>query len=236
MSRTNQRSIVARSIVAAALLAAGLVAACSDSGDPVTPTRSPKTVTVSSAAGNGRVASSDGKLDCRIVNGATSGPTCSAMFDSGSVTTLTATADADHEFIAWVGDCSGSTACRLTVTWDATVSPRFAPLQGTVSLALTTPNADDGALIFTVAGPSILGVTPATGLELIESRATASGVTTSTILVRGNLASGTIGTLTVRGVNVDSPYTTQVREAAARQSGNYAQRSDLSQYRVAVQK
>ena len=87
-----------------------------------------------------------------------------------------------------------------------------------------------------VSGPSILGVTPAAGVELAESRATANGVTTSTILVRGNLATGVIGTLSVRGVNVDRPYTTQIREAAARASGNYVQRADLSQYRVTVQK
>jgi hypothetical protein len=106
----------------------------------------------------------------------------------------------------------------------------------TVSLALATPNADDGALLFTVSGPSILGVTPAAGVELAESRATANGATTSTIVVRGNLASGVIATMTVRGAHADSPYTVQIREAAARASGNYAQRSDLSQYRVTVQK
>jgi hypothetical protein len=50
------------------------------------------------------------------------------------------------------------------------------------------------------------------------------------------LASGVVGTLNVRGVDVDSPYTTQIREAAARASGNYIQHADLSQYRVTVQK
>lgn len=219
-----------------ALLAIALSAGCSDSNDPVTPTRSPKTVAISGAAGNGRVTSSDAKLDCRIVNGATTGPTCSASFDSGSVATLTATADADQEFVAWSGDCTGATACQLSVTRDATVSPRFAALQGTVSLTLSTPNADDGGVMFTVSGPSIFGITPAPGIELAESRATANGVTTATILVRGNLASGVVGTLNVRGVHVDSPYTTQIREAAARASGNYIQRADLSQYRVTVQK
>ena len=221
--------------IAAALLAVALAAGCGGSDDPVDPTRSTKTVTISGALGSGRVTSSDAKIDCRIANGVTSGPTCTAAFDSGSTTTLAATADTDQEFVAWSGDCTGAT-CQLSVTRDVTASPRFAALQATLSLTLATPNADDGAILFTVSGPSILGVTPAAGVELVESRATANGSTTSTILVRGHLANGAIGTLAVRGVNVDSPYTVQVREAAARASGNYAQRSDLAQYRVAVQK
>ena len=225
-----------RTRIGAAVLAVAFAAGCGDSDDPVNPNRPTKTIAISGAVGSGRVASSDGKIDCRVVNGATSGPTCSAAFDSGSVATLTATADTDQEFVAWAGDCSGATACQLTVTRDATVSPRFAALQATVSVTLATPNADDGAVLFTVSGPSILGVTPASGMELVESRATANGATTATILVRGNLVSGVIGTLTVRGVHVDSPYTTLVYEAAARASGNYAQRADRSQYRVTVRK
>ena len=126
-------------------------------------------------------------------------------------------------------------AAALAAGCSDTEDPISTAPEATLSLALATPNADDGALLFTVSGPSILGVTPTAGMELVESRVTANGSTTSTILVRGNLTNGTIGTLTVRGVNADSPYTTQVREAAARASGNYLQRADLSQYRVTVQ-
>ena len=228
--------IIRSTAIMGPLLAVMLAAGCGHSDGPVTPTRSTKTIAIAGATGNGRVTSGDGKIDCRIASGVTSGPTCSAAVDSGSAVTLTASAEPDQEFVAWGGDCSGSVACQLNVTRDATVSPRFATLQATMSLTLTTPNADDGAVIVTVAGPSIFGITPAAGVELAESRATANGVTTATILVRGNLASSVVATLTVRGAHLDSPYTTQVREAAARQSGNYAQRSDLSQYRVTVQK
>ena len=220
--------------VAAVLIAAFIVVSCSDADDPVTPAAK-KTVTISGAAGNGRVVSSDGKLDCRIVNGATSGPTCSAAFDSASVATLTASADVEHEFVAWSGDCTGVT-CQLIVTRDVTVSPRFTTLRGTLSLSLTTPNADDGAIVFTVSGPTIIDLTPAAGLEVAETRVTELGKVTSTVLVRGNLSSGVIGHLTVRGLDVDSPYAIEVREAAARASGGYVQRTNLGAYRLQAQK
>jgi hypothetical protein len=149
--------------------------------------------------------------------------------------TLTATAETDQEFVAWSGDCTGTT-CQLNVTKDVTASPRFAAVAVSLNVSLATPNADDGAIVFTISGPSINGFTPAAGVELVESRVTASGTTTSTVLARGTLATGVIGTVSVRGVNADGPYTAQVREVAARASGMYAQRTDLSQYRITVQK
>ena len=216
------------------LVGAAFVYACSDSDQP-TPPRATKTLTISGAVGSGRVTSTGNRIDCLIANGVASG-TCSAAFDSGSVTSLTATAGPDQEFVAWGGDCTGSAACTVTLTRDATASPQFAANRATLSMTLTTPNADDGGVVFTVSGPSILSVTPAVGVDLLETRTTSGGTTTSTILARGTLANGALGTLSVRGVNVDSPYTVEVKEAAARASGGYVQRTSLSGYRVHIQK
>ena len=226
--------IPARLTLAALVLAVGL-ASCSDDDSPVNPQRSTKTLTITGAVGSGRITSSDGKIDCRVANGATAGPTCSVTIDSGTVTTLTAVADAGQEFIAWSGDCTGAT-CQLTVTRDMSASPRFSAAQGTLTIDLVTPNADDGAIVFTITGPSILGVAASTGIELLESRASANGSTTSTLVARGNLISAPIGQLTVRGVDVDAAYTAQVLQVAGRASAGYKQRSDVSGYRVTVRK
>ena len=223
-----------RLTLAVLVLAAGL-AGCSDDDSPVNPQRPTKTVAITGASGSGRVTSSDGKIDCRVANGATTGPTCSTAIDSGTVTTLTAVADAGQEFVAWSGDCTGAN-CQLTVTRDMSASPRFTAAQSTLTIDLVTPNADDGAIVFSITGPSILGVSASAGIELLESRASSGGSTTSTIVARGNLISAAIGQLTVRGADVDAAYTTQVREVAGRASAGYSQRSDLSAYRVTIRK
>jgi hypothetical protein len=149
--------------------------------------------------------------------------------------TLTAVADAGQEFIAWSGDCTGTT-CQLSVMRDMSASPRFAVAQGALTIDLVAPSADDGAVMFTLSGPSIVGVTPPVGVELLESRVSASGSTTSNIVVCGNLISAAIATLTVRGADVDAACTVKINEVAGRASAGYKQRSDLSGYRITVHK
>ena len=115
----------------------------------------------------------------------------------------------------------------------ASLPPSPTPADATLTLMLMTPNAGDEAMLFTVAGPSILGVTARSGLEMTETgTSTANGQTTRTMLVRGDLTSGPIGSLTVRGVDAGGAYTTEVRQVAAGASGGYALRADLSAYRL----
>jgi hypothetical protein len=106
------------------------------------------------------------------------------------------------------------------------------PREATLTLTLTTPNAGDGGILFTVSGPSILGVTARSGLEMTQRTATDNGLTTSTVLVRGDLTSGPIGSITVRGADARGAYTTQVQQVAAGASGGYAQRTDVAAYRL----
>ena len=125
--------------------------------------------------------------------------------------------------------CGGREASSLT--------PTQSPAEATLTINLTTPNAGDGAILFTVAGPSILGVTARPGLEMTETGSSnENGRMTSTILVRGDLTSGPIGSLTVRGVDAGAAYTTEVRQVAAGASGGYAQRADLTAYRLATRR
>ena len=126
--------------------------------------------------------------------------------------------------MATVGACGGGESPSET--------PTPTPAEVTLTLTLTTPNAGDGGIVFTVSGPSILGVTARSGLEMTERTTTDNGLTTSTVLVRGDLTSGPIGSITVRGADARAAYTTAVQQVAAGAGGGYAQRADLTAYQL----
>ena len=126
--------------------------------------------------------------------------------------------------MATVGACGGNDSPSET--------PTPTPTEVTLTLTLTTPNVGDGGIVFTVSGPSILGVTARSGLEMTERTTADNGLTTSTVLVRGDLTSGPIGSITVRGSDARAAYTTAVRQVAAGASGGYAQRADLTAYQL----
>lgn len=131
--------------------------------------------------------------------------------------------------VGTVAGCGGREAASPT--------PTQSPADVSLTITLMTPNAGDGAMLFTVTGPSILGVTARPGLEMTESSSsTVNGQTTSTILVRGDLTSGPIGSLTVRGADAGAAYTMEVRQVAAGASGGYALRADLTAYRLAMRR
>lgn len=90
-----------------------------------------------------------------------------------------------------------------------------APRQGTLNLRLTTPNADDGAILFTVHGPPIDTVLAAnTGLRLFTRRADDSTLVGALV---GGVASGTVVTLKVGDAN-GAAYTAGVTQVADRNS------------------
>ncbi len=53
------------------------------------------------------------------------GNTCIGDFDDGTVVTLTATAEGNSVFVGWGGDCSGTTACTITMNSDKNVTATF---------------------------------------------------------------------------------------------------------------
>ncbi len=71
---------------------------------------------VKTGAGSGTVTSSPSGINC--------GVTCAASFDTGTVVTLTATADATSVFAGWGGDCAGMT-CVVTLGVDRNVTAQF---------------------------------------------------------------------------------------------------------------
>lgn len=105
-----------------------------------------------------------------------------------------------------------------------------------VTIDLRTPNADDGAVLFDVVGPGILSVRSYPGLQIDQDQSTTNGVTTATVAIRGNLTSGTIGEFSVPRANIDAAYTVRLRHVAARASGGYADRTDLTAYRLSIRR
>jgi hypothetical protein len=118
----------------------------------------------------------------------------------------------------------------------AVTPPPMLPTDVSLTIALTTPNDNDGAVLVTITGPSVLGVVARPGLEVDESQVTSNGSTTSTIIFRGDLTSGPIGEIRVRGADAGAAYATQIRQVAAGSRGGYALRPDVSAYRLTVQR
>lgn len=83
----------------------------------ITVTAAPVFPLTVSTTGAGTVTSNPAGINC--------GATCSANFDSGSSVTLTAVATAGNTFSGWGGDCSGLTACVVTMSAARNVSANF---------------------------------------------------------------------------------------------------------------
>jgi hypothetical protein len=102
----------------------------------------------------------------------------------------------------------------------------------TLLLDFRTPATDDGSAIITIAGPPFTDLTPTSGVQMAQRTRTSDGKTV--LLLRGNLTSGTVANVSVSGLDAQKPFTAVVEQVAARQSGNYAQRSNLSGYSVSI--
>ena len=104
------------------------------------------------------------------------------------------------------------------------------PVAGPLRVVVTSPNTDDGAVMFQVTGVVDSVVVPA-GLTLYQS---VPGPNVLRVIVTGNISSGSnLLTLYVADVSKASSITTQVMQVAARTT--YAQRP-AGAYSLTVQK
>ena len=107
-------------------------------------------------------------------------------------------------------------------------TPPPAPVQGWLNLQLTTPNSDDGGIVFTVAGGPIDSVR-----FVHEGFSSAVSDSIWSFLATGELSNGAIAQLLVPNVNKPSIYRPEIQQVAALVT--YEQR-DLAGYRLQVVK
>ena len=98
------------------------------------------------------------------------------------------------------------------------------PVAGTLKVVLTKPAGADGAIMFTVAGPSA-PVTPGAGAGLVLWGAPFAGRAAVKVLLTGALNTGqTILTFAVNDANKASQYSATILQVAA-DDGTFAQRN-----------
>ena len=103
------------------------------------------------------------------------------------------------------------------------------PQAGSLTLRLTTPHVDDGAMTFQVSGPAIDNATAANAsLRLFTRRVDGSTVVGAVV---GTLADGAVITLHVPDVGAAARYSATVLEVADRQD---ALRAALTGYELSV--
>jgi hypothetical protein len=118
------------SIAVSAVLAVVLLHACQDNSRPTEPeaavTAATRALTVTgSGSGDGVVTSSPAGIDCRITAGVAAATGCKAQFTQGAVVTLTAIPKSGHSFLRWFGSCTGTGACKPSMTVARSVEARF---------------------------------------------------------------------------------------------------------------
>lgn len=92
------------------------------------------------------------------------------------------------------------------------------PTAGTLSVSLTTPNRDDGAVLFTLSGGPVDSV-EAVGYSVYSARIDPN---TLRIIVTGDVVSGAIARIHIADNREASRYSASINQVAARSS--YAQR------------
>ena len=96
-------------------------------------------------------------------------------------------------------------------------------------VSLTTPNADDGAVMVTVRGPGMATVVSSSASYLVFSNLAVSGQ--ARVIAVGDLKAGAVFTVAVSGANPLSDYSVVLEQVASRTD---ALRANLANYRVAL--
>ena len=95
--------------------------------------------------GSGTVSSSPSGINC--------GATCAHSFNSGTIVTLTATAQAGSTFIGWSGGgCSGASTCTITMSAATEVTAAFGTCTYTLNLSSRTLASNGGIVNLVVKG------------------------------------------------------------------------------------
>jgi hypothetical protein len=136
--------------------------------------------------------------------------------------------------VAIIG-CSGESAVRPPDTLAAAATTAAADHQRALAIELTAPLDGAAGVIFSINGPNILGVAPASGFDLVAAPTESKGRDQIDVLVTGPLQTGVIAWLRVKGVNSGQPYRVTVTQVAAGANDGFVQR-DPGAYTLAVRR
>lgn len=89
--------------------------------------------------------------------------------------------------------------------------PPTGPTAGTFAVTLSTPNTDDGAIVFRVTGPGVTQIANAVPSRYMHFDQVGTSLT---VVIVGNLADGTLLTFRVPDVSAVSSYSATVLEVA----------------------
>jgi hypothetical protein len=103
------------------------------------------------------------------------------------------------------------------------------PTPGTLTVSLSSPNADDGAVLFMLTGPGIQTAQAANSAYKSYWRLVSA--TELRFMVVGNLTNGTVATITVDDTHKVDQYKGTLLDAASRTD---AARSSLASYKITV--
>ena len=154
----------------------------SSESNAATPAAPKFTLTVTKfGAGSGTVTSDVGGVDC--------GATCTATLDAGTTIALTATAAAGSSFAGWIGACSGTGACTLTMDQNRAATAVFTLPSGTPkTLSVGRAGNGGGSVLLFYAG----GATDCFG-ACTRDFAYGSSVTLSATAAAGSTFAGWTG-------------------------------------------
>ena len=129
--------------------------------------------------------------------------------------------------------CAGDSTVRPSDPFAASASA--ADKERTLAIALTRGESSSAGMILSIEGPNIVGIAPASGLQLVAAPAESNGRDRIDVLVTGPVQIGVIAWLTVKGVNSGHPYDATITQVAAGPDQGFVQR-DPSAYTVVVQR
>ena len=150
-----------------------LLHACRDTTDV-----SPSTLTAAATyrltvtglgTGNGVVTSSPAGINCTITAGRAAATGCSALYNQGTVVTLTAKPASGHSFVSWGGSCTGREPCKVRMSTARTVSAQFLKGPFTIRIASGTAGSGSGRV------KSQTGLSPAINCAITNGTAAATG-------------------------------------------------------------
>lgn len=104
------------------------------------------------------------------------------------------------------------------------------PVPGFLTLTLSTPNSNDGALLFKVTGGTIDSVVAPAG-GMVQNGSYVINPSFTRVVVAGNIVDGVVALVHVPDVGLAASYSTTIEQAAARTT--FAQQS-LSGYSIAI--